>query len=200
MTTAEMPTAAESAPANSGFTADHLWDLVTTKPMPEGVVGYELIAGELKEVCPSGGEHGGIAGNFAAFVGYHVLTNGLGRIYTAEAGFIVSSGNVLAPDLGFVTSARLGSIAERRKFVPFAPDLAVEVVSPSDPPSRVWSKVALYLEGGTRAVWVVWPQTRDITVVNADGVPKMLGADDWLEGGDLLPGFRERVGQFFPDE
>ena len=77
-----------------------------------------------------------------------------------------------------------------------APTLAVEVVSPEKRAADLYAKAHEYVAAGTRAVWVLWPRHRSVTVYAA-GATRELGPNDELNGGDVLPGFRIRVGDLF---
>ena len=83
------------------------------------------------------------------------------------------------------------------KHVPFAPDLAVEVVSPSDRPADVAEKVEAWLAAGTRMVWVVEPANRTLTLHAPGAAEQTLTDQDMLDGGEILPGFSCKVGDFF---
>jgi Uma2 family endonuclease len=87
--------------------------------------------------------------------------------------------------------------ADANDYWPIAPDLAVEVVSPSDRAAEVLAKVAEYLEAGTRLVWVVYPQTQKIVVYRPSADVQMLSVSDTLEGGDVVPGFACPVAEVF---
>jgi Uma2 family endonuclease len=106
---------------------------------------------------------------------------------------------VRIPDVSFIAQARLpdGSVPEG--FIPGAPDLAVEIVSPGDRAEEVYGKVREYLDAGARLVWVVWPRHRAVTAYPPDGQSRELREDDELDGGAVLPGFRVRVGDLFAD-
>jgi Uma2 family endonuclease len=95
---------------------------------------------------------------------------------------------VRAPDVAFVSSSRLPEGRLPTGFLPGGPDLAVEVLSPTDNPVDVQQKVRDYLEGGTRLVWVIAPQAKSVTVYRADGTARLLRPQEELEGEDVLPG------------
>jgi Uma2 family endonuclease len=82
-------------------------------------------------------------------------------------------------------------------FVPLAPDLAVEVLSPSDRMADAMSKVTMYLQTGVRLVWLVDPATLTVTIFRQDAAPKMVREADTLDGADVLPGFRIPVAEIF---
>lgn len=157
----------------------------------------ELIAGELRMMTPAGRKHGVIAALLSHLLVDHVKEQDLGEVCTAEPGFVLrrDPDTVRAPDVAFIRKERLAGDPD--KFFEGAPDLAVEVVSPSDQAQEVTDKAAAWLAAGAVEVWVVWPETRTITVHRAGADPQTLGEDDTLTGGDVLPGFRCRVGEVF---
>lgn len=157
----------------------------------------ELIRGVLHMMSPSGAEHGMVTDNISMAIGGHVRTHGLGRTFAAETGFQISEDpdTVRAPDVAFVRTGR--PAAPRRGFYPGAPDLAVEVLSPDDRPGYVREKVAEWLESGARAVWVVDPRDRTVTVHEPRKRPLSLREGDTLRGGDVLPGFAVAVRAIF---
>jgi Uma2 family endonuclease len=120
----------------------------------------------------------------------HVERIGAGRVYAAETGFRIASDpdTVRAPDVAFVSAARV-SDPEPVGFFVGAPDLAVEVLSPDDRPGEVLAKVADWLNGGARMVWVIDPERRSARVFAADGSEELLAIDGVLHGSDVLPGF-----------
>jgi len=82
-------------------------------------------------------------------------------------------------------------------FVPMAPDLAVEVLSPSDRMADALAKVAMYLQAGTSLVWLVNPVTRTVVVFRADMDPVTLAGSATLDGGEVLPDFSVPVAEIF---
>jgi len=157
----------------------------------------ELVRGELRMMIPAGGEHGRIAGTLALVLGGHVRAGNLGTFYGAETGFVLSidPDTVRAPDFAFVRAER--GRPPLRGYVPGAPDLAVEVLSPDDRPGYVREKVAEWLEAGARAVWVVDPRDRTVTIHEPGRPPLLLAETESLSGGDVLPGFELPVRDVF---
>ena len=143
-------------------------------------------------MIPPGFEHGRIAGRLTVRIGSHVEARGLGSICAAETGFLLARkpDTVRAPDLAFLRASR--APGPDRGYYPGAPDLAVEALSPDDRPG-----VAEWLEAGARAVWVVDPRSRTVTVHERDLDARVLGEHDVLRGGDLLPGFEMAVADVF---
>jgi Uma2 family endonuclease len=119
-----------------------------------------------------------------------VRENKLGRVLAAETGFklFTNPDTVRAPDVAFVRHERIPDPLPRG-FAPFAPDLAVEVLSPDDRPGEVLAKVADWLKAGTRLVWVVDPDRRLARVYRADGTESEMSETGALKGEEVLPGF-----------
>jgi Uma2 family endonuclease len=158
----------------------------------------ELVAGELVMMSPAGFDHGRFASRIVTALENYVSRHGLGIVTTAEAGFQLARDpdTVRAPDVAFVRADRvpLGGV---KGYFQGAPDLAVEVVSPSDRPDEVAAKVQDWLQAGCSMVWVVEPGTRTISVHRRDrGVAGCTIADS-LTGGDVLPGFSMPVASVF---
>jgi Uma2 family endonuclease len=167
--------------------------------MPDDGMLHELIRGEVTTMPLPGWRHGAIAAEIGRLLANYVKTHRLGRVGAAETGFLIERDpdTVRGPDVSFVRQERLAEIKDPERHVPFAPDLAVEVLSPSDRPAEVAEKVAAWLSAGTRVVWVVDPGDRTVTIHAGDHPQRTLGAGDILDGGDCLPGFACAVADFF---
>ena len=180
--------------AKTLMTADDLF------AKPDDGCRYELVKGELRRMPPSGSEHGAIVVNFTVLVGQYVKANDLGVVFGAETGFRLASApdTVRAPDLAFVRRERIPEGGIPREFWAGAPDLAVEVLSPSDHYTEVEEKVQDWLDTGVRMVVVVNPRTRAVTVYRSPTEVIRLTASDLFNGDDVLPGFTCRVSDLFP--
>ena len=162
---------------------------------------YELIRGELKRMAPAGNEHGFLAAVFIGLLITHVRTNKLGRVYAAETGFKLATDpdTVRAPDGAFVSQARLDKVGPVQGYWPGAPDLAVEVISPHDLYTEVSAKVAEWLRAGSKMVVVVNPRSQQVLVHAPDADVKVLGVDDTLSGGEVVPGWQLPIKELFRD-
>lgn len=151
----------------------------------------ELIRGRLVVRDPGGARHGAVAMRIGYRIMGYVEAHDLGRVYAAETGFKIESApdTVRAPDVAFIAKARLPEV-EPRGYPPWAPDLAVEVLGHDDHPAETLEKVAQWLKAGVRLVWVLDSERRTGRGYRADGTEALLGADDVLDGEDVLPGFR----------
>jgi Uma2 family endonuclease len=158
----------------------------------------ELIRGEFVEMSPTGFEHGRLAAEIAGVLRDFVKPRNLGVVTGAETGFVLERNpdTVRAPDVGFIRTERLPS-KKMRGFFDGPPDLAVEILSPSDRASEVVAKVHDWLHAGCRSVWVVDPETESITVHESKDRIYELAQSDILTGGEVLPEFSMPVQQIF---
>jgi Uma2 family endonuclease len=163
--------------------------------------GYrqELIRGEVVTMSLAGGQHGKVASKILRLVGNHVEAARLGDTFAAETGFIVEHDpdSVRGADVAFVGNERLARITNLKKHIPFGPDLAVEVLSPNDRDHEVEEKVQVWLAAGCLLVWTVDPVIRIVVVYRRGAEPITLGEDQEIDGGEVIPGFRCRVADFF---
>jgi len=132
-------------------------------------------------------------------LGQHVKSNNLGVCFGAETGFKIASDpdTVRAPDVAFVRREKIPESGITKKFWPGAPDLAVEVPSPGDTYAEVEEKVEDWLAAGARAVWIVNPKRRSVSVYRSMTDVTRLSDADELEGVDVVPGFRCKVSEIF---
>ena len=158
---------------------------------------YELIAGELRTLSLSGEERGGLVATFTTYLTMHALREKLGRVLVGKPGFVLATApdTVLAPDVAFVRAERLGVAGD--DFYRGAPDLAVEIISPSDRYTEVDEKVALWLEYGVRMVIVMNPRRRSLAVHRSATMVRQLTIDDRLDGEDVVPGWSVAVRDLF---
>lgn len=163
--------------------------------------GYELVEGELKRTPPAGGQSSSMAVGIAAHLWNFVTPRQLGMVFGADGGFVLrrDPDTLLVPDVAFVRTDRLPPESEQERFWRLAPDLVVEVISPSDRVRDVVAKVQRYLDAGVRLVWVVEPRRHSVTVYPANGDSHVLLPGDVLGGGDVLPDFRLPVADVFPE-
>ncbi len=181
------------------WTAADLW------AMPEDLDHrYELVEGHLVRMSPTGGSHGRRSSDLNGELWAYVTQHGLGVVLGAETGFNLTRPDerretVLAPDVAFVR-AEHAHLTETDDFPHVAPDLAIEVASPSDSRRRMGDKARRWLERDARLVWVVWPRRREIDVWEPGARdPRTLTAADTLDGGAVVPGFTITVAHVCPE-
>ena len=166
----------------------------------EGDIGpCELIRGEVIRMSPSGGIHGKLTIRIGVLLDSYVRPRRLGIVCGAETGFILERDpdTVRGPDASFVSQDRVPPEGEPEGYWPFAPDLAVEVISPNDLYREIEQKVEEYLKAGVRLVWIVNPGTRTVTVHRPPSAVHILRVDDRLTGEDVIPGFEAAVSEVF---
>ncbi len=159
----------------------------------------ELVKGDLVVMAPAGGRHGYVAHRIGLFIGNHVLERNLGRVFAAETGFLLQRDpdTVRAPDVSYVAYGRLAEDEPPSGYMELAPDLAVEVVSPNDSHAAIRGKVQDWLEAGTQLVWVVYPDSRSVTVYSPAVSLQELEDTDILSGAPALPDFTMAVRDLF---
>ena len=154
---------------------------------------YELIEGEIK-VAPAGMYHELIGTMLIRKLGTHLdKTGDKGLLYGSSAGFRLPNSDLLSPDVSFVRFETLPNGKTPEGFGRFAPDLAVEIISPGDALIDVEEKAELYLTNGARMVWVINPRSRRATIYKPNARVQVIEDSDLLDGGDVLPGFAVKL-------
>ncbi|NQV26001.1 MAG: Uma2 family endonuclease [Rhodopirellula sp.] len=157
----------------------------------------ELIKGEIHLMSPAGSEHGWVVMNVAGPVMIFVRDHKLGYTFGAETGFVIERDpdTVRAPDVAFVSAERIKD-RPSAQFFPGPPDLAVEVLSPSDTASEVQEKAEAWLNSGCQEVWLIDPRRQTAT--------KLTPSEDSIIQQtvvtlttSLLPGFSLAVADLF---
>ena len=158
---------------------------------------FELDEGVLVPMDPPMPLHGLLVARIAARLLKHAEAGNLGNVLCGDAGFVLRRrpDTLRGIDVAFVRTERARGMAYDR-YPEWAPDLAVEVMSPGDRTGQVLRKVSQLLEAGCSVVWVIHPSRRRVTVYQGDDV-RVLGETDTLDGGDVLPGFSWPLASLF---
>ena len=164
----------------------------------EGVRG-ELIRGVLCETMATGIEHGAIVMRLGAALFGAVEPRHLGTLVASDSGVWLERDpdTVREPDIAFFSTERMPLNTRITGYAEVAPDLVVEVVSPSDGRREVYDKAHMWLNHGVRLVWVVQQEMRSIDVYRSGEAVTTLGDEDALDGLDVLPGFACEVSAVF---
>ena len=157
---------------------------------------YEIVAGQPEEKTMGGARHGGIGARLLIRLGSYVETQRLGGVYGPDTSFQIGP-NERLPDVAFVAADRIPPEGEPEGMWPFAPDLAVEILSPTDLHEKVSGKMREYFAAGVRQVWVISPQYQTVTMYQSPTQVRILTAEDELIGDEMLPGFRCRLRELF---
>ncbi len=159
----------------------------------------ELVHGEVRVLSPANGRHLRIARNVFRVLDAHVESRALGECFPDGGGFALPPEDdvVRSPDAAFVRAGRLPAETLPEGWIPIAPDLVVEVLSPSERHSDVMEKLDDYFAGGTELAWVVDPRRRGVEV-HAVGQPiRWVPWGATLDGAPVLPDFRVAVAELF---
>ncbi len=194
---------AETVPDAGPATVD---DLLT---LPDDGWRYEVVEGVLVRMAGSGNVATIIAGLILTSLNVFVRPRRMGRVTGADGVYRFPGAETgLLPDVGFYSAALFPRVHDMDKPVPFAPELAVEVASPAQTAGDMAAKVARYLDGGTRLVWVVWPHAQTVDVwrggdlrprpedMQPSATLRAAGGDA-LEGEDVVLGFSHPVADIF---
>jgi Uma2 family endonuclease len=177
------------------YTVDDVWEMVH---QPEHIAKkFELIEGRLIEMSRPGGVHGLLAARFSRHLGNFVEPAHIG-IITVETGYHPPNDrhNLFSPDVAFISVERAPNPFPAQ-FVPVMPDLAIEIKAPNDTKRDMRRKAELYLEFGTRMVWLVFPDDQEIEVYVPDQDVITYKIDGVLDGATVLPGFTLAVREVF---
>ena len=159
---------------------------------------YELVDGKVVEVAPANEEHGAVALNIGTGFNIYARQHGVGRA-TVETGHVLRRGpdTVRGPDVTFFLAGKDEWESLSNRFSSVAPDIAVEVFSPSNTHAEMRRKVAEYLAAGSQRVWVAYPASRSVSVHRADGTTITYSGDDVITDEELLPGFSLPLSDIF---
>jgi len=180
------------ATAKSRLTADEFMALSDADD-------YELIEGILVERDPMGAHASYVAGRIIHLLNTLVDQTGCGWVLDSETTYrcFGDPDTLRRADVSFVRLGRLPGERIPEGYVSIPPDLAVEVISPTNLAYEVQEKIRLYADAGVRLIWVVYPNTQQVQVYDLTGSIEELGGDEMISGGDAVPGFSARVSDFF---
>jgi len=167
--------------------------------LPSDGFRYELVDGVLHMMSPAGGRHGRLANRIAWILSNHVERHQLGVVFAAETGFLIRTDpdTVLAPDVAFVRQSRFETIQDESRYLPLAPDLAIEVLSPGDRSIRVEAKILAWLDAGCRMVLVVDPEAETIQACRSRHQRQIYAQGETIDCNQAVPNWHLEVSQVF---
>lgn len=167
--------------------------------LPHDGFKCELVEGELR-MAPTGFNHEDLISALNSRLYPFVAKHRLGAVCGSNLGCWMQSGNLLCPDLSFISRERVPrSTEDRQHYFQGAPDLVIEVVSPWDRDARLREKMTDYFASGARLAWVIQSREKSALVYAAANNPRLLRVTDSLEGEDVLPGFRLPLAELFAE-
>jgi Uma2 family endonuclease len=168
--------------------------------LPDPVDGsqQELVRGEVLTMPPPGGLHGVTCSKVDRKLGIFIDAGPGGTLVCNDAGFITERApdSVRGPDISYWCKERLKEVPVG--YIEIAPDLLVEVLSPSNTTKQILAKLREYFARDVRLVWVIAPEDRTLTVYRTAEEGRLLHETATVTGEDVLPGFTCRVSDLFP--
>lgn len=176
------------------------WTEAELEALPEDGYSHELVNGELVMSPKNNYQHGDICAQLVIALGSHAQAHKLGAVWDSSTGFWMHNRNCRAPDVSFVSKARLrGFSRSAKQFFPGAPDLAVEILAPSNTAAEISARLADFFSSGTRLAWIVHPEEQFVEVCHSPTERRLLGPGTFLDGEELLPGFRFPIADLFKE-
>lgn len=173
------------------------WTEAQLMSLPDVAGKYEVVAGELI-VGPTGLRHEMPAARLIGALVPFVQARKLGEVCGSSLGCSMTNGNLRSPDVSSISMDRIEAPGTRiDQFFQGAPDLCVEVLSPSDSIARVKAKASEYFESGARLVWIIGPAARSALVVRPDHSEQSIAVDGRLDGEEVIPGFQMSLADLF---
>jgi Uma2 family endonuclease len=184
-------------------TPKRVWTEDALQALPDTGYDYELVSGELVMSPKNNFEHENLCVRLLVALADFNRTRRLGAVLGSNLGCWMHNRNCRAPDVSFTSKQRLrqlGFKSSTRKFLPCAPDLAVEVVSSSNTRAEVDARLKDFFASGTQLAWIVHPDEQFVEVCHSPTDRVILGPGAVLEGGQLLPGFAFPIAELFREE
>ena len=168
--------------------------------LPDDGKRYELHNGEIVEVGTSSSKHTILGAWFVFMLMAFVKSQKLGGYVTSADGtYELNALNTKVPDAAYISKAKADILPRGTVFFPFAPDLAVEIKSPSNSPNDMRDLALLYISTGSRLVWTIDPDEKKVQVYRAGGQPFEISGDGELDGYDVLPDLKLRLVEMFAE-
>ncbi|HEV2986307.1 MAG TPA: Uma2 family endonuclease, partial [Vicinamibacterales bacterium] len=168
------------------------------RPHPQDGSQEELVRGEIITMPPPGGLHGVTCSKVDRKIGAFVEAGPGGTVACNDTGFIThrAPDSVRGPDISYWSKARLGEVPVG--YIDVAPDMLVEVLSPSNTSKQIREKLTEYFAKGVRLVWVISPEDRTLTIYRTPDEGRVLHESATLADDDVLRGFTCRVSELLP--
>lgn len=185
-----------------GERAGKTWTEADLQAMPDEGYTHEIVNGQLVMSPKNNFQHECICQRLNFALDSFNQARRLGAVFGSSIGFWMENRNCRAPDVSFVLKERLlrvGFKPDTRSFFPGAPDLAVEVLSPGNTRAELDERLADFFGSGARLVWIVHPDEQFVEVCRSLTDRRIVGPSGFLDGEELLPGFRLAVSDLFKD-
>jgi len=188
---------ATAAPATN-----KVWTEAELQALPDDGFTHELVNGELVMSPKNDFFHGDICIRLATALSNFVTERRLGAVLDSSTGFWMKNLNCRAPDISYVSRTRLKELGFKRttrSFLPGAPDLAVEILSPNNTRAEIDERLKDFFASGTQIAWIINPDQACVEVCHSPTQRKLLGTGADFDGEHLLPGFRYPIAELFKE-
>ncbi len=176
-----------------------VWTDAALEALPRGRGRYELVDGKLLHMSPAGPGHSVIVVLIASALRNFVGSTRSGLVFGPDAGFRLDPDNVLSPDVSYASREWIRTrTTNLEQFFPGVPELAVEVISPSERRTKIRQKMEKYFAQGTRIVWLVYPRRKAVEIFTSPDAMTTQTTGE-LDGGEVLPGFRLPLDEIFAE-
>ena len=179
-----------------------VWTEAELEALPNEGYLHEVVNGRLIMSPKNNFFHERICMRLSSAMNAFVNERRLGVVLGSSAGFWMSNRNCRAPDISFVPKARMDALGFKpssRTFFPGAPDLAIEVLSPSNTPTEIQERLEDFFSSGAQLAWIIHPEEAFVEVCHSPTKRQIFGAGAILDGEKLLPGFRYPIADLFKD-
>lgn len=180
--------------------SDKVWTETELQALPNDGYLYELVGGELVMSPKNNFQHEHIVAELVMALRAYAKAHRLGAVLGSSFGCWMHNRNCRAPDVSFISRerlTRLGFTPSTQRFLPGAPDLAVEILSPSNTRAEIDARLKDFFASGTQTVWIVHPDEECVEVCQSSTDRKLIGSGGNLDGGTLLPGFSYAIEDLF---
>ena len=183
-------------------TSQKVWTEEELQSLPEDGFIHEVVSGELVKSPRNNFQHSNICGRLLYAVAMFNSKHRLGVVLGSSTGFWMFNRNCRAPDVSFIPKARLEQLQfspTAKQFFPGAPDLAVEILSPSNTRAEMDERLRDFFASGTQIAWIINPDTRSAEVCRSLTQRRLIGPGGELDGEHLLPGLRYPINDLFKE-
>lgn len=183
-------------------TVKKIWSEEDLQALPEDGYIHEVVSGELILRPKDNFQHERICTRLLVALDTFNCAHQLGVVLGSSAGFWMFNRNCRAPDISFIPKqrlAKLGFSPTAETFFPGAPDLAVEVLAPSNTRAEIDARLKDFFASGTEIAWIIDPDTGSAEVCHSPTQRRLTGPGGELDGEHLLPGFRYPIADLFKD-
>jgi Uma2 family endonuclease len=179
-----------------------IWTEEELQALPDDGYGHELVDGDLVMSPKNNFEHENLCARLFLALANFNRAHRLGAVLGSNLGCWMHNRNCRAPDVSFISKQRLQQFGFRvstRKFLPGAPDLAIEIASPSNTRAEIDARLKDFFSSGTQLAWIIRPEEQFVEICHSPTERRIVGCGAVLDGEQLLPGFQFSITELFSE-